>query len=140
MSRILAGLAVAAALSPVAATLAAPAPAPTISAWTRSNAMDTHTGTQIERGAAVFHNRCAACHGKPGVSRDGGSDMPGTTALEFKYRGQKPGMLEERTDLTPAIVKNYVRNGSNYMPQFRKTYVSDDELDALAAYLSRPRP
>lgn len=109
-------------------------------AWTRANAMDTSKGTQLERGAAVFHNRCAACHGTPGFMRpDGSSDMPGTSAIFFKYKGAKPAKLEDWTDLVPEVVKYFVRNGSMYMPQFRKTDISDEELDALTAYLSRPR-
>ncbi|MGE3530967.1 MAG: c-type cytochrome [Steroidobacteraceae bacterium] len=108
--------------------------------WSRTQGMDTSKGTQLERGAAVFHNRCSACHGTPGwVRPDGNSDMPGTSAIFFKYKGAKPGKLEEWTDLSPEVVKYFVRNGTMYMPQFRKTDVSDEELDALAAYLSRPR-
>jgi len=114
--------------------------APAGSAWTRNGAGDTGAGSVIDQGRAVFHNRCAVCHGAAGgPGRDGPSDMPGTFSLAFKYQGEKPGPLEDRTDLTPEIVKFYVRNGSGYMPQFRKTYVSDRELDALGAYLSRKR-
>jgi hypothetical protein len=63
--------------------------------------------------------------------------MAGTQALEAKYKGSKPALLEERTDLTPELVRFYVRHGSGVMPFFRKTEVSDADLDALAAYLSR---
>ncbi len=45
-------------------------------------------------------------------------------------------MLEERTDLVPQITKNFVRTGVSVMPFFRKTEISDAELDALAAYLA----
>jgi len=31
----------------------------------------------------------------------------------------------------------YVRNGITVMPTFRKTEISDAELDAIAAYLTR---
>jgi mono/diheme cytochrome c family protein len=65
--------------------------------------------------------------------------MPGTAALEFHYKGSKPAVLEERTDLTPAMVKGFVRNGAYVMPRFRKTEISDPELDALAAYLTRKK-
>jgi len=34
-------------------------------------------------------------------------------------------------------VKYFVRHGISVMPQFRKTEISDAELDALAAFLSR---
>lgn len=110
------------------------------SAWTRVGAPDTGQGSLVDQGKAVFHNRCSVCHAaQGGPGRDGPSDNPGTFSLNFKYKGERPGALEERTDLTPELVKFYVRNGSGYMPLFRKTYVSDKELEALAAYLSRKR-
>ncbi len=57
--------------------------------------------------------------------------------LEQKYKGTKPAALEERTDLTPATVAAVVRSGVGPMPFFRKTEVSDADLKALGAYLSR---
>ncbi len=59
----------------------------------------------------------------------------GRAALASLLRA-KPGLLEERTDLTPDIVKSMVRNGVYTMPASRKTGISDDDLIALAAYLS----
>ena len=41
------------------------------------------------------------------------------------------------TDLTPQLIKMYVRNGITVMPTFRKTEISDADLDAIAAYLTR---
>jgi len=63
--------------------------------------------------------------------------MPGTDALAAKYKGAKPAMLEERTDLTPQFIKIFVRNGVSVMPRFRKTELSDADLEALSAYLTR---
>ena len=80
----------------------------------------------------MFQGRCEICHGA-------GIDRAGTLSLQAKYDGAKPARLEERRDLTPAVVHFYVRNGSGMMPFFRKTEVSDAELDDLAAYLSRKR-
>jgi (+)-pinoresinol hydroxylase len=65
--------------------------------------------------------------------------MAGTEALEAKYRGQKPAVLQDRVDLTPEVVKYFVRHGSGIMPFFRKTEVSDADLRAIAAYLCRAR-
>ena len=48
-------------------------------------------------------------------------------------------MLESRTDLTPELTKFFVRNGINVMPPFRKTEITDAELNALAAYLASAR-
>jgi mono/diheme cytochrome c family protein len=99
------------------------------SAWTDFHAADTKAGTPLDAGKAVFQNRCSACHGA-------GSDKPGTLALQAKYNGSKPALLEARTDLTPETVKFYVRNGVSIMPPFRKTELNDAELAALSAYLS----
>jgi mono/diheme cytochrome c family protein len=87
-------------------------------------------GTQ--KGRDVFERWCMACHG-------GGQDKPGTVALAAKYKGSLPARLEERTDLTPDVTKFFVRNGVSIMPPFRKTEISDADLDALAAYLARKR-
>jgi mono/diheme cytochrome c family protein len=84
----------------------------------------------IQQGHAIFDKWCAPCHGP-------GGDKPGTIALAALYKGSKPALLEERTDLTPELVKHFVRTGVTIMPFFRKTEISDAELDALAAYLAR---
>jgi len=86
----------------------------------------------VRRGQQVYQKWCSPCHA-PGAS------MPGTAALQFHYNGSKPAVLEERTDLTPAMVKGLVRNGVYFMPRFRKTEISDTELDAVAAYLTRKK-
>ncbi len=46
-------------------------------------------------------------------------------------------MLEQRTDLTPEVIKYFVRNGVTVMTRFRKTELDDADLDAVAAYLTR---
>lgn len=87
---------------------------------------------QIAQGKEVFTKWCAPCH-SPGPGN------PGTTALAALYKGRKPAALEERRDLTPELTKHFVRKGVSVMPFFRKTEISDTELDALAAYLARKR-
>ena len=89
----------------------------------------------IEKGKVAFADHCAACHGTRVVS--GNQHLPGTEALAVKYEGKEPGALEERTDLSPQVIKTFVRTGVSVMPFFRKTMVTDAELDAIAAYLSR---
>ncbi len=88
-------------------------------------------GSPVERGAAVFNNWCSACHSR------GPQNAPGTASLQVKYQGSVPAALEDRRDLTPEVVKVFVRNGVAMMAPFRKTEVSDADLDALAAYLTR---
>jgi (+)-pinoresinol hydroxylase len=77
-----------------------------------------------------FQRACAVCHG-PGPAK------PGTRALRVKYHGKLPALLAKRTDLTAAYIKDVVRHGVNIMPPFRKTELSDRQLDAIAAYLTR---
>lgn len=100
-----------------------------VAAGAQAAAQDAAT---IARGKQVFENWCAPCHAP-------GPRHPGTQALDVLYKGAKPGALEQRTDLAPAITQTFVRTGVSVMPPFRKTEVSDAELAALAAYLA-PRP
>lgn len=88
------------------------------------------------RGKEVFQYWCASCHG-PGIGGYGAPHLPGTSALQAKYKGAVPALLEERTDMAPLFVKTFVRNGVSVMPFFRKTEVSDADLDALIEYLTR---
>jgi mono/diheme cytochrome c family protein len=89
----------------------------------------------LARGGEVFAHWCAPCHGA-GRGDDGAPLLPGTQALTLKYRGAKPGLLEERTDLPAELIKAFVRNGVASMPPFRKTEVTDEDLEAIAAYLA----
>jgi mono/diheme cytochrome c family protein len=83
-------------------------------------------------GQLTYEKWCAPCHAP-------GPQHPGTQALDALYKGSKPGALIERTDLTPPVVKQFVRQGVSVMPFFRKTEISDAELDALAAFLSKQK-
>lgn len=94
---------------------------------------------RIAEGKQVFDGNCAACHG-PGIGYPGFQGLPGTEALTVKYKGEKPALLTQRTDLTPEVVAYFVRNGVSAMAPYRKTEISDDQLAALGAYLSRNNP
>lgn len=82
----------------------------------------------IKLGYEVFHHWCVDCHGV--------GDGAGTRALNRQYHGAISGPLEERTDLSPALVRLAVRRGIEFMPFFRKTEITDRQLAALCAYLS----
>ncbi|MGO9591640.1 MAG: c-type cytochrome [Candidatus Acidiferrales bacterium] len=112
MKSVRAGLLVAMTL--IFAAQAFPAPAP--------------DDEQIERGHKVYQKWCYPCHGP-------GADKPGTASLAA--RGQKPAVLEERTDLTAPMIKTFVRHGVLFMPTFRKTEISDADLAAISAYLTK---
>jgi len=96
------------------------------SAWVRASV----SGEGQPKGYVQYQDYCSMCHGE-------GPGRPGTMALQAKYKGAEPALLADRTDLTPALIKAYVRNGISIMPIFRKTEISDADLDAIAAYLTR---
>ncbi len=113
-------------LPALAVLLCALAPA-SLSAKARGSA-------EIERGHAVFLRNCAACHGTR-TGDDGATHLPGTAALDARYKGSLPAALEQREDLTAEMLRHFVRNGSGPMPMFRKTEVSDADIAAIAVYL-----
>jgi (+)-pinoresinol hydroxylase len=86
--------------------------------------------TTLTTGRDVYTYWCWNCHGE-------GPGKPGTVALAARYKGAVPALLIERTDLSAELVKVYVRNGLSIMPHFRKTQISDAQLNALAEYLAR---
>ena len=77
-----------------------------------------------------YERNCATCHGD-------GENFAGTSALKAKYKGELPAVLDQRTDLDADTIKYFVRQGFSVMAPFRKTEVSDEELDAISAYLTR---
>ena len=92
----------------------------------------TQDDAAVQRGNLTYQYWCAPCHGA-------GPGHPGTTALAAKYKGARPGVLEERTDLSPQAIRFAVRRGISIMPFFRKTEVSDGGLDEIVRYLTRSR-
>ena len=85
----------------------------------------------VVHGEQVFDYWCAPCH-------DPGPGHPGTQSLEIRYSGtETPAVLEDRSDLTPELVRVFVREGVLSMAPYRKTEITDAELDALAAYLAK---
>ena len=109
------------------ATVADPQPPPGGSAWIRA----TVNGTGQPRGYVQYQNYCSSCHAAGPEAR------PGYEALKARYGDKEPAALSDRKDLTPELVKTMVRTGISIMPFFRKTEISDADLDAIAAYLTR---
>ena len=98
------------------------------SAWAQEEA-------DVAAGEEVYNSWCVHCHDDNRPWTGGG-----TMALEFKYRGELPADLRERTDLSGELISAYVRNGLFQMPSFRLTEISDEELEVLVAYLIRNNP
>lgn len=81
----------------------------------------------VAHGKRAYSAICIYCHG-PG--------MWGTNKLA-KRLDKAHALLESRTDLTAEQIEAVVRNGLGSMPPMRRTEVSDDDLSAIAAYLTR---
>jgi cytochrome c5 len=82
---------------------------------------------QQEHGKKVYNGLCVFCHA-PGLW--------GTTTLA-KRMDKQHAVLDGRTDLAPATIRVAVRVGIGSMPPLRKTEVTDSDLDAVIAYLTR---
>ncbi len=90
-------------------------------------AADTPLSTQQQQGQKLFRSTCFYCHSEK---------VWGTLAIE-RRRGGSDALLEKRTDLVPAFVKSVVRNGLGSMPGYRRTELTDTEVDAIVTYLTR---
>jgi len=90
---------------------------------------------QLALGKEKYEYWCATCHADG--PRENGRLLPGTASLAAKYGNSRPAALEARTDLLPPYVGLVIRKGMEGMPFFRKTEISDAEMQAIAAYLSR---
>jgi mono/diheme cytochrome c family protein len=88
-------------------------------------------GAEPGSGRAVFESLCATCHGPDGrppaamIARLGVRDL---TAAELRAR------------ITPALVEQQVRTGSNnkLMPAFAGA-IDDAQIRAVAAYVASPQ-
>ena len=80
-------------------------------------------------GAARFAQRCAVCHAPGGM---------GANVLAARS-GPAKSILADRRDLKAPYVRYVVRNGLRNMPRLSRVEVTDPELKAIAAYLSRSR-
>lgn len=85
---------------------------------------------QQQEGREVFNSKCIWCHGP---------NLWGTYNLAHRL-GPDHALLEQRTDLVGPFVKSVVRNGLSSMPPLRRTEISDAQLDAVVAYLTRNNP
>lgn len=83
----------------------------------------------LARGQALYERHCGVCH------REG---QTGTVVLGRRL-GVDRALLAARTDLTVLYVRQVVRAGLVNMPRLTRVELPDADLDALAAWLARPR-
>jgi mono/diheme cytochrome c family protein len=96
-------------------------------------AAEPEAATGAGHGAEVFRRWCTPCHA---AATPLAPVLAGTSRLARRYAGTPvPAALEERRDLSEALIRGTVRHGLKSMPPFRKTEVSDEDLAALVAYL-----
>ena len=81
-------------------------------------------------GERIFLDKCEYCHGD-------GVQKGGTYVLQARYRDALPALLTERTDLAPEYISAVLRTWTNGMAPFRPSEISDSELEALVAFLTR---
>lgn len=87
---------------------------------------------ELAEGKAIYAHWCAPCHANE-------PQLAGTMSLAVKYADTDiPAALEDRTDLQAPVIGFFVRNGVAWMPPFRKTEISDADLEQLTAYLTAP--
>ena len=91
----------------------------------------------MQQGKAVYVQWCLGCHAP--LTGMGGFPPAGTYRLQQRYKDAVPATLEDRVDLTPDLIRTAVRQGMPIMPPFRKTEVTDAELDAVIAYLTQKK-
>jgi len=92
-----------------------------------ATADDAALTPQQQQGKRAYNHICVYCH-SPGVW--------GTNRLS-KRMDKEHAVLENRTDLSAAMVQTVVRTGIGSMPPLRKSELSDADLAAVAAYLTR---
>ena len=82
-------------------------------------------------GKALYTARCGMCHQTIGMA---------VGILSRRPNDPSKGLLEQRTDLSSAVIRTVVRTGINNMPRISRAEVSNPELAAIADYLARGKP
>lgn len=86
------------------------------------------TVLSLDDGRRVFEHWCLPCHAA-------GPGHPGTNRLAERL-GTENSVLLDRENLNEVYVQTVVRNGFQMMPPFRPTELSDQEVEAVAAYVA----
>jgi mono/diheme cytochrome c family protein len=79
-----------------------------------------------EQGRRLYNGSCIYCHGP---------NVWGTFTLGRRL-GADHALLEQRRDLVGPYVKTVIRAGLGSMPAFRRTELTDTDVDAIVDYLT----
>ena len=82
-----------------------------------------------EQGEGVYQKWCDGCHMDSPFA-------PGTIQLR-QLRGKNLALVLKRIDLKPDFLRHIIRKGMNGMPLFRRTEISNEELEKLIDFLVR---
>ncbi len=75
-----------------------------------------------------------ACHA-PVPEGSALASRAGVQQLQLKYDGSLSPYITQRPDLAnAAVLQTFLRDGVGSMPPFRRTEISDDDIEALVAY------
>lgn len=88
---------------------------------------------KLEGAERTWAFYCEGCHAA------GIEEHPGTLRLSYT-RSPELAAIRGRQDLTPQYLRQIVRMGYLEMVGFRKTEISDDELEALIKFIRLPVP
>jgi len=84
---------------------------------------------QLERGRQLYERHCGVCHLE---------GQTGTVVLGRRL-GAERALLAARTDLPAPYIRQVVRAGLVNMPRLTRVELPDADLEAIAAWLARPR-
>lgn len=81
----------------------------------------------IKEGKVQFEKECAMCH----------EGFNTAVIMLGKRLGKENALLSQRKGLSADYVKYIVRNGILGMPAITRVEVTEEQLESIAAYLSR---
>jgi|SRR5690348_5360116 mono/diheme cytochrome c family protein len=90
----------------------------------------TASAADTADGKKLYAQRCGMCHQGIGMA----------VGILARRNDPSKGLLEERADLSSAVIRTVVRTGINNMPRISRAEVNDSELATIAAYLARGKP
>ena len=129
MSRVPLAALAGAILSTAVLAQVAPQPGPQVANGKAVAARANPGAAAAGDGKALFHEKCAMCHAAGGMG----------TGLLARRMDPKVAELEARNDLTPEVVTLSARMGIGNMPAISRGEVSDPQMAAIAAYLSKAK-